>query len=290
MTRKTTEKLLQFRAFLARGGLCVLMSVFLSLGNPAQAQPQAMPSPFALGEKWVDINQFEAQANEAETPQTPAVTITEGDGAVAFIQKGVTAKAAPERPLNLPALPTMTNDHGFFVESTEEAKAIFWSAVQEHNWKSTETADQELEAEVEAAQLVNILGRDPFKVRYALLPSPSLRSTMASRIATSILDREAQVRKAEKEAAAKPVLAQKKVDPAVQKETNQACEAFADYRRRQLEAMESDRKTLAALQAALADMGLSKDLSFMTKASSVLTAQQQEATTQKSATPATPSP
>ncbi len=289
MTKKTTGKLLKFRAFLARGGFFVLCCAFVALfsfsGKVAQAQSQ---DPFAFGAKWVDLDAFEE--NQKKEEEEAARPIVEETKPPQLASSAVPAKAEPVRPLNLPSLPTMTSDHGLFVESTEEERARFWNVAQNHDWKSIETAEQESVIAANVEQLINILGRDPFKVRYASLPSPSIQSMLASRVSTAILDREAKVRKAEKEAAAKPVMAQKKIDPAVQKETNQACEAFADYRRRQLEAMENDRKTLAALQSALTEMGLSKDLNFMTKTSGVLASQMQEAATQKGETLTTPIP
>ncbi|MFA6280737.1 MAG: hypothetical protein WC612_08150 [Bdellovibrionales bacterium] len=286
MTRKTTAKRMDSRALLARGGffaLCfALMALFSFSGNQAQAQTQ---DPFAFGAKWVDLDAFEEnQKKEEEDAARPIVEETKPPQLVA---SAVPVKAEPVRPLNLTSLPSIENNtqHIFPVESTEEDKEGFLIAQQ--NWKPFAVADQELSKEEEAAQLVHILGRDPFKVRFASLPSSVVKSIMASRVSTSALDREAQSNKAEKGAPA-PVLAQKKVDPAVQKETNQACEAFTDYRRRQLEAMESDRKTLAALQSALTEMGLSKDLNFMTKTSSVLASQTQETTVQKGDSAASP--
>lgn len=289
MTRKTTAKRMGVRAFLAHGGVIVLYCAFVALfsfsGKAAQAQSQ---DPLTLGAKWFDLDSFEEnQKKEEEEAAHPVIEETKLPQ-LAF--SAVPAKAEPVRPLNLPSLPTMTSDHGLFVESTEEDRARFWNAAQEHDWKSIETAEEETIVAASVEQLINILGRDPFKVRYASLPNLSIQSIMASRVSTSVLDREAKSRKAEKAITAAPVMAQKKIDPAVQKETNQACEAFADYRRRQLAAMESDRKTLSALQSALAEMGLSKDLNFMTKKSGVLASQVQEATTQKSETLATPIP
>lgn len=43
-----------------------------------------------------------------------------------------------------------------------------------------------------------------------------------------------------------------------------ACEALTAYRRRQLAAIESDRRTLSALQSAIAELGLDKQLDFLT--------------------------
>ena len=52
--------------------------------------------------------------------------------------------------------------------------------------------------------------------------------------------------------------------------TAAACDALTAHKKRQLAAIESDRKTLAALQAAIAELGLGAKLDFMTDANSTL--------------------
>ena len=73
--------------------------------------------------------------------------------------------------------------------------------------------------------------------------------------------------------AAKIELAQKKPEspapppvPAMSKSDDAVCAAIDAYKKRQLAAIESDRKTLAALQSAISQLGLNKQLDFMVDA------------------------
>ena len=61
--------------------------------------------------------------------------------------------------------------------------------------------------------------------------------------------------------------------PAVSTADAAACAALDAYKKRQLEAIESDRQTLTALQNAIAQLGLQKQLDFLPGVSGSLNAQ-----------------
>ena len=236
--------------------LCVLTSILSA--SPSWAQ---LADPFAQGGSWVSLDQFEEQqaaqteadAQAALVPPSPVQTVT---------QKGEETLATPVRALDLPVMPANVARHAFEVSSTQE-EADDWYK-EKKKWQPFEEADREILKQTEAEKLVSILGRDPFKVRFALLPGVT-KSIMAERISTNILDREAISEKAQA-----PKVAETAKIVEEQKKTKEACEAFTEHRRRQLEAMESDRQTLAALQSALSELGLSKELGFMAKSGSSL--------------------
>jgi len=253
-------------------GVGVVLSTFL-IASQTWAQTE-ISGPFdALGAKWVTFEQFETQLEQQDSASGVTIVVDQPAVSPPAAQTAKSALAEPERPLNLASMPTFSSRYALGVSSTSDVEdALSWIKEAER-WRSLEAMDRD-EAEQRAAEnLIRVLGRDPFRVRFASLPSDSVKSIPAEPISTSVVDREAATERARKEAAMKKEALLKKVDVVQQKETNKACEAFADYRRRQLQAMESDRETLSALQAALASLGAANELSFAPRNDSALSEQ-----------------
>lgn len=91
-----------------------------------------------------------------------------------------------------------------------------------------------------------------FLVRLPMLPNRNVESFFAPPVPRAGPKAEPPSAKAPE---ARPEAKQKKPDA-------EAMAAFAAYKKKQLEAIESDRQTLMALQAAIQDLGLTKKLDF----------------------------
>ena len=243
------------RAESDRGRARSVCSIFLFvLLYPLTVQAQ-ISDPFSAQGEWVSIDEFATQAAKKaeETAQTEkAVNEKKAD------EKA--NPAVPSRPVSYPMAPSRTatgsdpaqaNSHG--VELTE---APTWTSIDAY------------EREAQSQPKILGSGEDGFAIRYSTLPSSSVRSVPASRVATSRLDLEAKslAARQKKEAGPEGKGNETKKDDFESK----ACKAYADYKRRQLAEMESDRKTLAQLKQALSDLGLTDRLNFMTQSGRVL--------------------
>lgn len=177
------------------------------------------------------------------------------------------AMAEPSRPLNLPELPGVNKGFSINVQSTSDtadtrpATASIVSAdgkpdfkLHEQNWQHAE----EVIKNVAAANADVDDDRRPINVRPSFLPNPDISPVTAP---THPSARSARIAHAlEKEPLPKP-----KATPA-QAENQAVCAAIDSYKKKQVEALQSDRQTLLALQSAIADLGLQKQLNFMTGA------------------------
>jgi len=157
--------------------------------------------------------------------------------------------AQPERALDMPALPDLKPVSALGVPSSKEENEAYLKNPEE--WRSVAVYDSERVRKEKEANTA-------FQIRYAPLPDRRVEAIPDKRISTPVTSRQANAEKTTKTAASK----QTKEEEAA---TTEACKALADQRRKQLEAMEIDRKTLAALKAALSDLKLTDKLSFMAK-------------------------
>jgi len=257
-----------------------LLVFFLIIGASAPVCAQ-MVDPFSsAGSGWVSLDSYDKHATEPE--KTTDQKVQELMQATAQSAQGAQAKpkteaqARPERALNFPVFPGQAARSGVVITSTEEDNK---SWIQEKkDWAEFKKADEEAVKQEAANQKLSEHNagaddhkKDLFGVRYATLPSSQIQSIPADRISKPKLDREAQAAK-DKAAAQGQGVAQGATSnkSKVTKETTEACEAFVDYHRRQLAAVESDRRTLAQLKAALAELGLVDKLSFMAGQTSAL--------------------
>jgi hypothetical protein len=186
------------------------------------------------------------------------------------------AVATMTRPLNLPILPGVNKGYGLKVSSTLDnnnptAPAQIVSTdngasdmhLQEQNWQNaTEAARPHAGEEKEDADSNQRL---PLDVRMTFLPNPKIIQATQSQ-------HKPRAHIAELPSTPKPAPTNAQAQQAVV-----ACTAALDaYKKKEIEAIKSDRQTLQALQSAIADLGLQKELNFIAGAqqSSTLSAPQ----------------
>jgi hypothetical protein len=169
--------------------------------------------------------------------------------------------AAPTRAIHIPVMPGMNKGYNLRVNSTEDEKTPVAQITHMDTQPTISIPEQNWQTPKEAAQLA---GKDsdsdsdehqPLNVRMSFLPntyitpvpSPEYKSTHGRKPPTAVV-------------AAAPEEPKKKASDLA------ACAAVDAYKKKQLEAIESDRQTLTALQSAISQLGLQKELSFMTGA------------------------
>lgn len=234
---------------LARGFASAVLGASLCFFSLSVGAQTPFVDPFSMDQQnWVSLDSYKPKEEPAPEP-TPAAPPEP-----AVPKSAEPVKAEPERPLNPPGMPQRAVQPSLTVSSTEDAKEPLIK--EDRGWRNFQEDQKEVVEEERAEQFLQSLGKDGFKVRFPGLPSAEIKSIPAERISKSKLDRENKT--AKKKEAEKP------------KPTVEACEALNELKRRQLEAIESDRKTLAALQEALKELGLSEKLNFMTPSTSSL--------------------
>ena len=192
----------------------------------------------------------------AVTPPPTAVTDKSADAQ----PSAAPAVAAPVRPINIPVMPAVVNNFGLQIDSTAEAVTESPAqivtkedgesdiALDRQNWRdAAETAREQ------ADQLRNASSdgeRVPLNVRLTYLPNPK------------IIPNEKPTRPLRQRLTEMPAPPKQAV-PETKKQPTPECAAIDTYKKKQLEAIQSDRKTLEALQSAIADLGLQKQLNFM---------------------------
>jgi len=251
-----------------RGGLscaafCLLLGgLFVVLPTFAHAQ---IEDPFAVQGLWLNVESYDSAApSKTETPLPdvkPAEEKSPQHDPVSSEAKGKSlTPAPPERPLNYPSMPSSKTAAPVAVSSTAEEESPALEDKKE--WKGLEEAQQEEQKQAEADRLTENKDEKAFSIRYATLPGRSVKSSPADRVTKSLVDRDTKSYLQKK----KSVVPEKKKD-----EVKNACEALTEYRKRQLDEIESDRHTLAQLKSALSTLGLTDRLSFMTSSQGLLT-------------------
>lgn len=255
-------------------GLAVLV---FCLSNPLVTKLcRADDSPFEFDtSRWKSFERYnesrkkglepavdEASKDTGDKPAEGAAPPTkESDEAGSITPPAMTSQqvAAPTRPINTPVMPGLNKGFNVQVNSTEDERAPIAQinniettptiALPKRNWQTPKEATQHLNTDDEDAsandhQTIDV--RMSFLPNTAItpIPSPDLNSTHGRKTAAvTAAKQEAQDEK-------------KSADPA-------ACAAVDAYKKRQIEAIESDRQTLAALQKAISQLGLQKELSFL---------------------------
>lgn len=173
--------------------------------------------------------------------------------------------AAPMRPLNLPLLPGISNGMSVQVDSTLNDKALMPVQIvtkdngesdlhlQEENWQDAADAARKHSEENNASLDAD---HQPLQVRMSFLPNPKI-------VPVTQPQRKLRPRIADLPSTPRPPLRR---ETAEAQKASAECAAIDQYKKEQLQALEGDRKTLQALQAAISDLGLSKELNFMTGA------------------------
>jgi hypothetical protein len=230
----------------------------------------------SLGEAPVKIEPPELgtpQAAEAQKPAGSAASATTLAGDTASSEPAV---AAPLRPLDLPIMPGINKGYGLQVNSTLDqnvptapAQIVTTNAdapdmrLQDQNWQNA--ADVARKNAKENSNDENSDQRLPLDVRMTFLPDPKI-------IPATQAQHKPRPQITELPSTPKPAPVNAQAQQAVA-----ACTAALDaYKKKEIEAIQSDRKTLQALQTAIADLGLQKELNFIAGAqqSPTLTAPQ----------------
>jgi hypothetical protein len=166
--------------------------------------------------------------------------------------------AAPSRPIDLPVMPGMNKDFDVHVDSTaDDSAAPAAPVVTPSAEPDIHLSDKNWQAPVPQKHTANAEGDDsdnadtPLAVRMTFLPSAKITPIPSpERASVPKLD---VLMQAKKEAAK----SEAKADKAA------VCAAIDSYKKQQLEAIQSDRQTLKALEDAISALGLQKQLSFM---------------------------
>ncbi|MBV8061187.1 MAG: hypothetical protein JO126_03250 [Alphaproteobacteria bacterium] len=196
-----------------------------------------------------------ATAGEKQSAQN---TVPSGRGQV---------MAQPSRPLDLPELPGVNKGFSITVQSTSDAagqqqasSAAVVTAngktdlkLHDRNWQKADEAIQQVADNVDTEE-----DHHPVNVRPSFLPNTDVSPVTAPKHPSARSARIAQVIEQEKP---KPTPVADK-----QPDAQAVCAAIDSYKKKQVEALQSDRQTLLALQSAIADLGLQKQLNFMTGA------------------------
>jgi hypothetical protein len=203
--------------------------------------------------------------SSVENISTPGDTAHDAKGDAAPITPPVLAAtvAAPTRPINIPVMPGINKGYDVKVNSTEDERPPIAHitnidtqptvAIPEKNWQTPHAAAQH--PNQENADGTEDNEHTPLDVRMSFLPNTKIAPIPSPEYKSN------HGRKASEVAAASapPEPEKKASDPA-------ACAAIDAYKKKQLAAIESDRQTLTELQKAISQLGLQKELSFMTGA------------------------
>lgn len=259
--------------------ICMILFVFVC-GQGGALAADGGPFSFHDNSNWVPLDQYDKHqgASAADAKKEPAQA-----SAHAPEDQSVSPLAQPERPLQLPAMPNMNANA--WVPATALGKEGGAAKSEDSSFGSE---DRQWVDAREAARngLTSIdveTAGSSLAIRFPALPSAQVKSIAAPRISQGKLAREAKAEAALAPQSPKIVASEKKLKSEID-----ACEAYTEFRRRQLQAIESDRKTLAQLKAVLTDLGLVDKLSFMNGTAEVVPAAANEAATASNeATPPT---
>jgi len=220
------------------------------------------PSAAENADKAVALPRIDAPsadaAADASAPAQPAPENT-ANAAAKDAKPGDPQIAAPARPLNPPVMPGMNKAYDISVTSTEDDRRPVAQITNiesqpdvklpENNWlkaadavKQTSKPAQDADGE-DAEQPLNVRFASLPNRKVSPVPSPEYKSNHGRAL----------------ELATPPKEEPKNDDH----EARAALAAMNALKKQQLEAIESDRETLTALQNAISQMGLQKQLSFM---------------------------
>ena len=199
----------------------------------------------------------------AATEPSPAVTAKEAS------PPDMPVVAAPSRPLDLPVMPGMNKGYSVTVHSmAEDVTPTITPPVlsdskpdlvpTEKNWQSAVDFNQKhANSKDDDDDHPEIGVRMSFLPNKSIVPEPEpdhvRNHGRAAQVAATL-------------AHSTPVPVKSPADVA-------ACAAIDAYKKKQLEAIQSDRETLSALQAAITQLGLQKQLNFITGTNNITNAE-----------------
>jgi len=164
--------------------------------------------------------------------------------------------AAPEKPLDPPVMPGVNNGLDMHAGSTDDDAKPSAHVVNLDSEPNLQLPKQNWLDALRAAQLNGREDHTPLHIRMSFLPgfeAPQKHNTPKAVVASVL-----------------PPPIKKEVQPKSPADVA-ACAAIDAYKKRQLEAIQSDRETLAALQSAIKQLGLEKKLDFLSEAGSLST-------------------
>ena len=225
---------------------------------------------------WMSFDHYKDADKRGILPTTPAdkteitASVEAGQEGTPAIQveastPATQAVAAPTRPIDLPVMPGMNKGFSVQVNTTEDEHVAPPPIVDANAQPDIHLSDKDWQAPASVTSAANISGDDdapqPLAVRLSYLPDSKITPTPSPEHETA----EHQARVAmEKGLKVQHQVAQE------EKKKPEVCAAIDAYKKQQLNAIQSDRETLKALQDAIASLGLQKQLGFMTSSASAL--------------------
>ena len=273
------------RSYISAAALFLLFSF-----GPAYAEDT---DPFQLETAhWMSFDRYKEHAKTAvpaveETAKTDKDTnaaddnghFIDGTAEAPINVPSIPVVAAPTRPLNPPLMPGMNKGYNVQVNSTEDERPPLAQITHidteptvqlpEKNWQKASEVARAPSKESENGGDADD-DHTPLDIRMSFLPNTRI---------TPIPSPEPKTNHGRRPAQAAVLAAAKAPEPKKSPAELAACASIDAYKKRQLDAIESDRQTLTALQAAIAQLGLQQQLSFMTNTPA-------NTTTQANATPA----
>ena len=269
----------KIKRFLVGAVLC--LGLALAAFIPAYAED---PDPFQFDTgKWMSFDRYKDNTkrknlapllNDDQTPPNdtvaapppPAPTVTEA------------AKVAePTRPISTPLLPGINKGFGIHVQSTSDeepsptAPLVNLSTnpdlnLKEHNWQNAKEIDR-LMSKMQPQTAGDGETQSKLEIRETYLPNRKVAPVTAP-------PPYKHKRQTPAAAAQQTPTEDKPVAPKSPQEAA-ACAAIDAYKKQKLDAIQSDRQTLEALQSAITQLGLSKELNFLTDVKGNLNTQNQ---------------
>lgn len=236
-------------------------------------------APFDLeSSSWMSFDRYKDKPTNWLTPDKRAeVTAQPVVIAPPTLPASMPQLTEPTRPVIAPVMPGLNKNFDIRVDSTaddhrlpvlESDNADKPAAdLPDSNWKNA--ADAARNSKSSDAKTDDSNNPGSFNVRYSALP-PWLKTPPKKALAMTPVPAPtlASVKIAPPIAPPPPPQA-----PAISPADVAACAALDAYKKRQLQAIESDRQTLTALQTAISQLGLQKQLDFMPGVGGSLNAQ-----------------
>jgi hypothetical protein len=262
--------------------LWILVAAVACLAVPACAMAQ--DAPFDLDtSQWMSFDHYKdaVQRGVIVPPQLPLPSpdqaANEAPDAPAKneAQPSVTAStmpgkspviAAPARPLNLPLMPGLNKGYDVTVTSTEDdAPPVISTDAAANAPDDIHVSDKNWQDPAAITRFNRSAGNNdgdesPLDIRMTYLPDSKI---------TPVPSPEHMTAQHKARLALENGMSRKNVKTP---QEAAACAAMDAYKKQQLDALQSDRQTLKALQDAIASMGLQKQLGFMTGTNSALNA------------------
>ncbi|MDD3028811.1 MAG: hypothetical protein PHS57_00810 [Alphaproteobacteria bacterium] len=229
----------------------VLVALFALYAPPAVADGD--PFSFERG-LWMSSQAYEERLKRQE--KTPPLDPNKKEGSLPFL-----FVPKPEPPLSfslsVPTLPgpaPQTNEKNSKTDAPVVDARASEKPLSAADWQPAETskllsAEQPVQAHLDNNKELNI--RMSFLPSRQTKPAPSPQHDSAQTKTRDAIKKLAEERRKKTEKPSSPDQA--------------ACAALDAYRQQQLDALQSDRETLKALQNAISTLGFSKQLDFMTR-------------------------